>query len=178
MTLFSLEGCYQYCKGTFFKVEMYIFYPQMEMYRRFETATLIISFIIYSLFIIYLTTLISNWDYVEPNKWIVVTWKSCGKKWPSPNFRHYSSIWGTEGLRITTKNLSIISVREKSEQGPCPIELRSITAWVILLGTVKIHITLKMEALCYTRTLIPIYKATRCHNPHDHNINLHCRRNW
>jgi hypothetical protein len=146
---------------------MYIFYPQMEKYRRFDTAILIILFSNYSLVIIYLTTLISNWDYVEPNKWIVVTWKGCGMKSPSPNFRYYSSISGTEELRITTKNLSIVSVRLKSEQGTCRIELRSISARVGLLGIVKIFVTLNMEALY--RTLIPIYQTTRCHNPDDHN---------
>jgi hypothetical protein len=38
-------------------------------------------------------------------------------------------------------------------------------------------LALKMEAACYSKTSISDYKTTMCHNPEDHNMNIHRREN-
>jgi hypothetical protein len=37
----------------------------------------------------------------------------------------------------------------------------------------QITSTLKMEAVCSSETLVPIYQTSWCHNSDDHNMNLH-----
>lgn len=37
--------------------------------------------------------------------------------------------------------------------------------------------TLKKEMINLTEILVTSYKITRCHNPEQHNLNLHCLEN-
>jgi hypothetical protein len=45
----------------------------------------------------------------------------------------------------------------------------------ILTATVKIEAVHSSEAVCSSDRLLSTYKITCCHNPQDHNMNLHNR---
>jgi hypothetical protein len=42
-----------------------------------------------------------------------------------------------------------------------------------LLHCDAVHSTLKMEAVCSSKMLVPTYKTRQHHNPEDHNSQLH-----
>jgi hypothetical protein len=44
-------------------------------------------------------------------------------------------------------------------------------------GTTVLHTSLEVKAACSSETSVSAYKATRCYNPEDHNVNSHCPEN-
>jgi hypothetical protein len=45
----------------------------------------------------------------------------------------------------------------------------------VCCSTAPARLLLKMDSICYSKMLLTTYQIIRCHNPEDHNMNLHVR---